>query len=513
MKLFKAMATVAGLTGLSRIAGFVRDVLTASMLGAGPIADAFFVALKLPNFFRKVTAEGAFSVSFIPKYAEVLEQEGVERSALFASRTMTMMLLILSLLTLLFMICMPWIIYGIAPGFEVGTERYDMAVSMSQITFPYLLFMSLTALMGGVLNAHDRFAPFAFAPVLFNLCLIGMLLASDSFENAGYAMSWGIILAGILQFSFLWVCVRRAGIGITFKKPVLSENIKEVFRRMGPGLIGAGVLQINLFADLFIASFLQSGAISYLYYADRLNQLPLGTIGIAVGTALLPMLTRAVASGDKEEANKLFNRALEVCLLLGLPCAVGLFIIPHILITVLFEHGAFTSEDAMTTAYVVMGYSVGLPAYIGVKVLSTVFWSRGDTRTPVKIAIITMSCNIILSLILIQFIGVMGITLATGLTGWLQYFLLKRKLPMEITYDQRFKITFPKIILCNLILAVFLAGCLYSEPLIFNKNTGLLLEIITLLIIIFSSMTIYFGAIFGLRVVKTSDFKRYFRRT
>ncbi|MCB9965506.1 MAG: murein biosynthesis integral membrane protein MurJ [Rhodospirillales bacterium] len=505
MKLFKAMATVAGLTGISRIGGFVRDVMTANILGAGPVADAFFVALKLPNFFRKVTAEGAFSVSFVPKYAEVLEKDGQERAELFASRTFSMMLLWLSGLTLFFMAIMPVVIYLIAPGFQDDPERYDLAVILSRITFPYLLLMSLTALLGGVMNAHDKFGPFAFAPTLFNLSLIVALLCTGYFENAGYAMSWGVFAAGVLQFLYLWISARRAGLKITLTKPVMSDNIKAVFRRMGPGLIGAGVLQINLFADLMIASFLQEGSISYLYYADRLNQLPLGVIGIAVGTALLPMLTREMAANNRDEARKLFNRALEVCLLLGLPAACGLLIIPHLLIQALFEHGAFTASDTYLTGYVLIGYAVGLPAYIGVKVLSSTFWAQGDTKTPVKIAIMTTSANIILGLTLIQFIGVMGITLATGLTGWMQYFLLKARVSPGMTYDTRLKTVFPKILLAVAAMAVFLAGGAY---LLSGIN-----EILRIVVLMTGAMAVYAGAILGLNVIKPADFKRYFRRS
>lgn len=514
MKLFKAMATVAGLTGVSRIAGFVRDVMTATILGAGPVADAFFVALKLPNFFRKVTAEGAFSVSFVPKYAEVLEKDGAEAAQLFSSRAFSIMLLFLSALVFLFIAFMPAVIYVIAPGFHDDPERYGLAVSMGQITFPYVLLMSLTALMGGVMNAHDRFAPFAIAPVLFNLSLIVALYFADYFENAGYALSWGVFAAGIFQFIYLRYSLSRSGLRIQIVRPEFSENVRDVFRRMGPGLIGAGVMQINILSDLVIASFLQHGAISYLYYADRLNQLPLGIIGIAVGTALLPMLTREMAAGNKQEAKNLFNRALEVCLLLGLPAAAGLFVIPHMLVTVLFEHGAFTAEDTYLTGYVLMGYAVGLPAYIGVKVLSSVFWSQGDTKTPVKISIITTGSNIILSLILIQFLGVMGLTLATGLVGWMQYFLLKRKIPVEMSYDERLLMVFPKILASVALMVGFLLGCTYFvSPLYEARDFSTLMQIFVMLGIIAGAGAIYFGSIFGLKVVNPHHFKQYFRRT
>jgi putative peptidoglycan lipid II flippase len=506
MSLFKAMATVAGITGLSRIAGFTRDIIMASILGAGPVADAFFVALKLPNFFRKVTAEGAFSVSFVPLYAEVMEREGKERADIFASRMFSIMFCLLAVLTFIFMIAMPLIIYLIAPGFNEDPERYDMAVDMSLITFPYLFLMSLTALLGGVLNARNKFAPFAFAPVLFNVTLIAALLLSDWFENAGYALSWGVLVAGVIQLIFLYVSTRGAGVHIAFSVPYFSDNAKTVFKRMGPGIIGAGVLQINLFADLIIASFLAEGAISYLYYADRLNQLPLGVIGIAVGTALLPMLSKEMAAQNTAKAKDLFNRALEMCLLLGLPAAVALFVVPHFLVSALFERGAFESADTYYTGYVLMGYAFGLPAYIGVKVLSTTFWAQGDTKTPVNTAIVATIANIIIGLILSRYIGVAGIAVATGIAGWLQYILLNKKLDADLSYDTQFTANFPKIVLSSLVMAACLYGfAVYAIPYI-------PFEIFNLVLLVVLGMIIYAGCIFAFKVVKISELKQYFRR-
>lgn len=295
MKLAKAMATVAGLTGLSRIAGFTRDILTAAILGAGPIADAFIVALKLPNLFRRVTAEGAFSVSFVPIYSEVVEKKGREEADVFAGNVFMVMLTILSLFVLLALWATPWLIYAIAPGFKDDPLRFYTAVELTRITFPYLVMISLTAMLGGVLNALDRFAPFAFAPVLFNLALIAALLTSNLFETAGHAMAYGVLVAGVLQLIWLLFSAYRAGFRVRLRLPKFDVQIKEIFKRMGPGVVGAGVVQLNLFADMIIGSFMGTGAIAYLYYADRLNQLPLGMIGIAVGTALLPMLSRSVA--------------------------------------------------------------------------------------------------------------------------------------------------------------------------------------------------------------------------
>ncbi len=454
MKLIKAMATVAGFTMLSRVAGFIRDILTAAFLGASFVADAFFVALKLPNFFRRVTAEGAFSVSFVPLYSKKLEsQEGSEAQELadqFASQALSFMVVALSIFTLIMVVAMPLVVMGIAPGFEHGGERFDLAVDLSRITFPYLFFMSVTALLGGILNAHGRYGPFAAAPILFNLSLIAALLIGKNYaETIGHALAWGIFVSGILQLCFMLFFIVRQKVKIRFQRPKMSPDIKKLLMLMGPGVVGAGVIHINLFADMMIASFLETGSISYLYYADRLNQLPLGVVGIAVGTALLPLLSKALVSDNKQEANQLYNRSLEYCFLLALPAAAALVVIPDILIQILFERGAFTAEDTAITSLVLQCYAIGLPAYIATKVFSTVYWANEDTISPVKISIKITLLNIILAIILSQFMGVVGIALSTGLVAWIQFILLRRGLKdkEETVSDSQFKTHFPRIIL------------------------------------------------------------------
>jgi len=530
MNLIKAMATVAGLTGLSRIAGFVRDILTAAILGAGPLADAFFVALKLPNFFRRVTAEGAFSVAFVPIYAKRLESEGEEKATLLASNAFMVMLSLLSVFTLLALLAMPYIIMALAPGFDPAsvdpcllqgalcsrTEpwemdmRYFMAVEFSRITFPYLLLMSLTALLGGVLNAHERFAPFAFAPVLFNVSLIVALLLSNYFESAGHALSWGLLAAGVFQLAFLWACTKRAGVNIKIARPRIDVDTKKIFAVMGPAVIGAGVVHINLFADLIIASFLGEGSISYLYYADRLNQLPLGVVGIAVGTALLPMLSKAMTKENGGEAKHLFNRALEYCLLLALPAAVALAVMPLTLITVLFERGAFSAEDSMITANVLVCYAIGLPAYIAIKVFSTAHWARHDTKTPVKISVVATLLNIGLSLVFIQFMGVAGIALATGLTGWVQFIAHVRVLKdhSHAQLDQTFKRNILKIILssCVMAAALYILGALLHSW-VFEGT--LLYQLMALTILVVGGMFVYAMSILLSGAVQVRDVKTY----
>lgn len=513
MRLGRAMATVGGLTGVSRIFGFVRDILTAAILGAGPIADAFFVALKLPNFFRRVTAEGAFSVAFVPIYAENLEREGQAKADIFASNAFAAMLLFLVPFTILAMVFMPYIIYVIAPGFGDDPLRFDAAVELSRVTFPYLLLMSLTALMGGVLNAHDRFAPFASAPILFNICLIAALLfATPVMETAGHAMAYGVLAAGMAQFLWLLYCIKSAKVRLRLKKPEFTPNIKKMFKLMGPGVIGAGVMHINLFVDLMIASLLASGSISYLYYADRLNQLPLGMVGIAVGTALLPMLSKAVSAGDKAKTQQLFNNALEICLLLALPAAIALLVMPETLIRTLFERGEFSAADTKIAAQVLMGYAIGLPAYICVKVFSTAYWSQQNTLSPVKISIVTTMLNIALSLALIKPFGVAGIALATGIMGWVQLALLYRGLNALkfFNFSKPFILSIVKIIISSILMGlVLLVLNNYLEAYI-KTHEGM--KIAGLIALVFIGMVSYAVFILLSGAVKPAELKKYFSK-
>jgi putative peptidoglycan lipid II flippase len=513
MKLVKAMATVGGLTGVSRILGFVRDVMTAAILGAGPIADAFIVALKLPNLFRRVTAEGAFSVSFVPMYSRMLKQDGEAVADDFASNAFAVMTMILTPFTIAAIFAMPWIIQLLAPGFTVGEERYDLAVEMTRVTFPYLLLISLSALLGGVLNAHDKFAPFAAAPIIFNLVLIAALyFATPYLESGGHALSWGLAAAGVLQFLGLFAFVWKYKIGIRIRMPKFDADIKKLFKLMGPGILGAGVVHINLFVDIIIASTLAAGSISYLYYADRLNQLPLGMVGIAVGTALLPMLSRALAGDDKAEAQSLFNRSLEICLALALPAGVAMLVAAEPLIKALFQNGAFDAEDARITSTVLMGYALGVPAYVAGKVFSTAYYSRQDTKTPVKIAILCALTNIGLALILIQFMGVAGIALSTGLVGWLQFFMLKRGLKGvdAAKPDARFSFALPRIFFATCAMAAVVAICAHYTGEYFDGTK--IEKIVALSILVASGLITYSIAIVGTGAIRLQDLKKLSRK-
>lgn len=508
MKLFRAMATVAGMTLISRIFGFVRDMLTAAIMGAGPLADAFFVALKLPNFFRRISAEGAFSVSFVPLFSESLEKEGRGEAVAMARNMMGIMFLILTLFCVVCIAAMPYVIMLIAPGFSDDPMRYAAAVEMSRVTFPYLLLISLAALAGGVMNSLGRFGVYAFLPALFNVTLIAALLANDIlWQSPAHALAWGVLASGFIQLAWIIVYGFRHGIRLYPVRPVFDPKVRRLFALMLPGLLGAGVIHINLFADMVIASFLPDGSISYLYYADRLHQLPLGVVGIAVGTALLPLLSRAIAGNRMEEAGHLFSRALEACLLLALPAAAALAVAAGPIIRSLFHYGAFTDGDAAVTATVLTCYAIGLPAYITARVFQSACFARQDTKTPVKISIVCTVANIVMAITFSRMIGVAGIALATGIAGWIQIVLLYSVMRRQgrLDFDERFKRNALKIVASCLILIISIVPyIIVFNEFFFQQNVA---RIIALAGLIGTGGLAYGLSIFAFKVMTFQELK------
>lgn len=402
----------------SRLLGFGRDVLIAAALGAGPIADAFFVALKLPNLFRRLFGEGAFNAAFVPGFTALLTAEGPQQAQRFAEQAASVMIVWLALLTLAGEIFMPQLMHALAPGFSADPDKFALAVNLSRITFPYLFLICLTALVSGVLNGLARFAAAASAPVLFNLSTIAFLLwATPYLPNAGYALSWGVTLSGILQLGLLLFAVRRAGMRLRIPRPRLTPEMRALLRRITPGLFGAGVTQINLAVDVIIASLLAPGTVSVLYYADRVTQLPLGTIGAAVGTALLPLLTRLLRAGEPDRANHTLNRALEYGFFLSIPAAFALAVASWPIIWVLFGRGAFAADSVTLSAQALVAYAVGLPAFVAVKALAPGMFARGDTVTPVKIGLAAVALNLALNLAFMVPLQHMGPALATSLAA------------------------------------------------------------------------------------------------
>ncbi|MEQ8246769.1 MAG: murein biosynthesis integral membrane protein MurJ [Alphaproteobacteria bacterium] len=459
MTLFRAIATIGGFTLISRVLGFVRDILVAAILGTGLVADAFFVAFKLPNFFRRLFAEGAFNAGFVPMFSGILEREGKNAAQAFAEQALAVLLATLFVFVTVVQIAMPLAMYGLAPGFIDEPEKFDLTVTLTRLTFPYLLFISLVSLAGGILNSIGRFAAVAATPILLNLTLIAFLgLAARSFPTPGHALAWGVAVAGALQFVWVAVALTRAGFRLRLPRPRLTPRVRELLWLMLPAAVGAGVVQINLLTDVIIASLLPEGSISFLYFADRVNQLPLGVIGIAVGTALLPLLSRQVAAEDAAGAANSQNRAIEVALFLTLPATAALLVLALPIVSVLFERGAFDATASQATAYALMGYVVGLPAYVLIKVLVPGYFARKDTKTPVRIAIVAMVANLCLNLLLIWPLQHVGLALATALAAWLNVALLAGGLYRRgyLALDARLRRRLTRTVAVTAVLAVVL---------------------------------------------------------
>jgi putative peptidoglycan lipid II flippase len=427
MSLVKNVFTVGVATLGSRVVGFARDVLMASYLGTGPVADAFVVAFRLPNLFRRLFAEGAFNAAFVPLFAKDLVARGPERARAFAEDAFAVMFWALAAFSALAMMAMPLLVWAMAPGFAADRAKFGDTVLFSQICFPYLMCMSLIALYGGVLNSLGRFAAAAWAPLLMNFVLVGGLLVVGAAglantREAGVAISISVALAGLAQLAMLVLATERAGYTLVLRAPRLTGEVKHMFGLAVPGVIAGGVQQINLVVGTVIASG-ASSAISWLYYADRLYQLPLGMVGIAIGIVLLPEMARQLREGDARVGHTQ-NRAFELAMMLTLPAAVALAVAPGPIIAGLFERGAFTPADTRAVAAALAAFSLGLPAFVLVKVFSPAFFAREDTRMPMAFAVASVAVNVAASFALWPLLGHVGIALATSLAGWVNALLL-----------------------------------------------------------------------------------------
>ncbi|WPZ35579.1 murein biosynthesis integral membrane protein MurJ [Thalassobaculum sp. OXR-137] len=466
MNLARAIATVGGYTMISRVTGFVRDMLIAAVVGAGPIADAFFVAFQIPNFFRRLTGEGALTVAFVPMFAGMVETRSQEAAVAFAGQVQSVLLLVLLILLAVAEIAMPGVILLLAPGFGGDDPRYDLAVELTRITFPYLPLISLVALWGGMLNSLGKFWAMAAAPILLNLILIAALtLAAGVLETPGHVLAWGVTVAGAAQALFVAVACRREGALPPLVRPRLTPEVKRLLVLIGPAALGAGVVQVNAFIGILLASLLPAGSVSYLYYADRVVQLPLGVVGVAIGTALLPMLSRQVRAGEKGAAIWTQNRALEIGLLLTVPAAFAISVIADPLITVLFQRGAFSATDGFETAITLAAYAAGLPAFVLIKVFQPGFFARQDTATPVKVAAAAVVANLACNAVLLPMFDQVGIALSTVISSWLNAALLATLLYRRghLALDKRLLVRAPKIVLAACLMAAalwFLAGWL-----------------------------------------------------
>ena len=427
MSLGRAVATVGSFTLASRTLGFVRDIVLSAVLGSGSVADAFFVAFKLPNFFRRLFAEGAFSAAFVPLFARELQGSGRDHAVAFARHAQAALLVVLLPLVVLLMLAMPGVMAMLAPGLRGEPPTFAMAVTFGRITFPYLLFISLTSLYGGVLNGIERFAHVAATPILLNLALIAAVLGlSPLLPNAGFAASIGVAIAGVLQWLWLYLVCAREGVAMRPVRPRWTERVARLVKLASPVAVGGGVQQISVVLDVVWASLLPVGTISALYYADRIAQLPLGVVGIAVGTALLPLLARQLRAGQLDSAMANQNRAVEIGVMFGLPAAVALWQLAEPIIRILFEHGRFGADDTARAGGALAAYALGLPAFVMVKALAPGFFAREDTRSPLFVAIVAILANVAMNIAFLFGTGLaqVGIALASSLAGWLNAGLL-----------------------------------------------------------------------------------------
>jgi len=416
--------TVGSYTLLSRLTGFARDIMLAAILGAGPVADAFFVAFRLPNHFRAIFAEGAFNAAFVPAYAHVHGEKGEVSAKLFADRIFTLLFLSQVILLVVAWLFMPQAMSVLAPGFSEDAEQRRLAIELTRITFPYLLLITLVTLYGGMLNVMHRFASAAAASIFLNIAMMATLAVAVWFPTPGHAAAWGVLISGFLQYFLLAGDLATHGGLPRFAPLKLDEDIRAFFRALGPATIGSMGTQVAMFADTIIATFLPAGALSALYYADRLNQLPIGVIGIAVGTVLLPEMARRITAGDNAGAMAAQRRAFDFTLLLSVPFVAAFLAVPEVITRAMFARGAFSKADAAAAGATLAAYAVGLIPFVLIRSAVATFYARKDTATPVKASLTGLTINMGLKLLLMGAFAQIGLALATAVGAWVNLLLV-----------------------------------------------------------------------------------------
>lgn len=523
-KLFKSLATVSGLTMLSRVFGFVRQIFMAGIIGAGgnPVADAFWAAFRLPNMFRRLFAEGAFHAAFIPMFQGRKVDDGPEAAKAFAEEVLAGLIFILTLLTALVELAAPLFVYMIASGFEDDPEKFALTTLYTRIMFPYLMMMSLVGLLSGVLNSLGRFAASAGAPLALNVCLIAAILlyANADVEVSGQAAAWGVFAGGLVQLAILFYGAWRQGFLLRLRMPRLTPAMKRLFKLGAPGFISAGAVQINLIIGTNIASR-EPGAVSWLMNADQLYQLPLAIIGIALGVVLLPMLSERVKAGDEKGAARALNRSLELSALLTLPAAAAFVFMGDAICDALFRgiagdalrifgvnRSAFTPEDVRQTGLALAVFGLGLPAFVWQKIFLPAFFAREDTRTPMNYALFSIAINIALALALFPFIGFIAVAFATVAAVWAQVLLLAQKLYRQKRFlpGGRLAGRFLRILIATAGMAAFLIWALpqtdSAARLVWDR------EWIAILALAGAGAVIYFALAYALGAARLADYKR-----
>ena len=456
MSLLKALATVSSMTLISRILGFVRDLVIARVFGAGLATDAFFVAFKLPNLLRRLFAEGAFSQAFVPILAEYKSRRGEQETRLLVDRVAATLAAALFFVTLIGVLAAPAIIYVTAPGFTATPGKFELTVGLLRVTFPYIFFISLTALAGGILNTHSRFSIPAVTPALLNLSFIGFALwGAPYFDPPVRALAWAVLAGGVAQLAFQVPFLARLGLLPRFRFDFKDEGVRRILRQMGPAVFGVSIGQVSLVINVIFASFLVTGSVSWLYYADRLMEFPIGLLGVALGTILLPSLSRHYADRSAQAYSELLDWGMRLTLLLAVPAAVALAVLAVPLVSTLFHYGAFGAEDVFATRRAVIAYSVGLVGLVSVKVLAPGFYARQDIRTPVRMALITLGVTQVMNFAFIWPLQHAGLALAIGLGACINALLLLRGLLQRSIYSPQPGWT---VFVLKLALAVYVMG-------------------------------------------------------
>ena len=524
MNLYRSFATVGGLTMVSRILGFVRDILIAAVLGTGVIADAFFVAFRLPNLFRRLFAEGAFNSAFVPLFAKSLEGSGPGPAKQFAEEALAGLSYVLILFSIVAIGAMPWLMLVLAPGYVSDPNKFDTAVFLARLAFPYLFCMSLMALYSGVLSGLGHYAAASAAQILLNVVLtiaigIAMLLGLSKTPEAGTILASAVTIAGVIQLWAIAREARKAGMQLHWRWPTYTPGLKRLVQLGVPALVAGGVTQINIAVGTSIAS-LQSGAVSYLYYADRLYQLPLGIVGIAIGVVLLPDVARQLKAGNFAAVAESQNRSTEFSMLLTLPAAVALAVVPIPIISVLFERGAFTSADTLPTAYALGAYAAGLPAFVLAKVFAPAYFAREDTHTPMLYAVVNMIINVVLSLVLyfgfrsIGWMPHLGLAIATTAAGWINALQLWWTLHQrgQFATDAKLRRTLPMIVVSSIVMAGVLWGlALVLQP-YFARDAGLFVRVAALMGLVTAGLAVYGGMVLATGIFRVREIKALMRR-
>ena len=518
MSLVKKFATVGGATLGSRLFGFIRETFMAAALGTGPVADAFNTAFRLPNTFRRLFAEGAFNSAFVPLFAKEIEANGMEGARRFSEEVFGVLFTVLLFLTIAMELTMPFIVSTlIAPGFANDPAKLGNTVIFATIMFPYLACMSLAAMMAGMLNSLHRYFAAAIAPVFLNIILIGVLgyawyIGQDPIA-VGYGLSWGVMAAGLVQLAIVWIAVRDAGIKIGLRRPRLTANVRRLLVLALPAAITGGITQINLLINTNIASA-QAGAVSSLVYADRIYQLPLGVVGIAVATVLLPELARALRSGNLNEASNLQNRSVEFTLFLTLPAAAALLVMSEPIVRLLFERGEFQASSTVVVGHILAIYGLGLPAFVLIKAFIPGFFAREDTRTPMIFAGISVAVNVSLALTLFPRLGASGIATAEIVAGWVNAVLLFGMLVWRGHWGRDIPLLtrIPRLVIAAAGMAVALHFALQWLSYEVSSAAPLIVRATTLCALVAVAMAIYFAIAFGIGGANLGMIRRNIKR-